>query len=64
MSRFFLDQDQSSHWYVVPEEIRAKWQAWCELDEDNPEAWEAPEGAIRMDGAPHRITFENWKERE
>ena len=29
--RFFLDQDQSSHWYIVPLSRKSEWDEWCEL---------------------------------
>jgi len=27
MTRFFFDQDESSHWYMIPEEKRGRWDA-------------------------------------
>jgi hypothetical protein len=54
---YFLDQDQSSHWYIVPRAHETEWQAWCELDEDDPKAWDAPEWAVRLGGGPNSVTF-------
>lgn len=58
MKRYFLDRDSSSHWYLVPEENRAEWQAWTELDEDDERAWDAPEFAERINSSPSSVTFE------
>lgn len=58
--RFFLDQDQSSHWYLVPVKRRAEWNAWCDLDEDDERSWTPPEWAVRLGGGPQAVTFENW----
>jgi len=61
--RFFFSQDCSSHWYLVPEEHRAEWERWSNLDENDVEAWEAPPWAERINGWPGNYTFENPKER-
>lgn len=53
---FFFDQDSSCHWYMVPERIRAEWDKWNELDEDDEAAWEAPEGVVMLGGGISRIT--------
>jgi hypothetical protein len=58
-NRYFFDQDSSSHWYMVPESIRDVWTKWRDLDPDLEEAWEAPKGAIQLDGFPGTISFEN-----
>jgi hypothetical protein len=55
--RYFLSQDNSSHWYLVPVENREEWDAWCNLDEDDEAAWDAPDFARRLDGGPNGITF-------
>ncbi len=56
--RFFLAQDNSSHWYVVPVSKRDEWSAWLELNEDDEKAWDAPDWALRTYGAPSLVTFE------
>jgi hypothetical protein len=58
--RFFLGQDEDTHWYKVPVSQRKYFEQWCELE------WEkAGEYAVNMkidfeamkvDG-PHRMTF-------
>ncbi len=55
--RYFLAQDQSTHWYLVPAERRQDWDAWCNLDEDDAASWERPDWASRLDGDPSRVTF-------
>lgn len=57
--RYFLDQDSSCHWYIVPEQHRQEWQKWRELDEDNEDAWESPKYAKILDGYPSAVTFTN-----
>lgn len=57
--RFFLDQDQSSHWYIVPAAKRTEWDAWRDLPDDDEASWEAPIWSRRLDGSPTNITFSN-----
>jgi hypothetical protein len=57
MSRYFLSQDQSSHWYLVPVEKRDEWEAWASIDEDDERAWMAPEYATALGGGPNLVTF-------
>lgn len=33
-SRFFLDTDFDSNWYVIPAAKRAHWQSWLKANED------------------------------
>ncbi len=55
--RFFLDQDQSGHWYLVPEPLREEWTRWTALSEDDEASWTPPEGAHALGGSPSCITF-------
>lgn len=55
--RYFLDRDNSGHWYLVESARREQWEMWCNFDEDNPAAWEAPPFARRIGGAPARVSF-------
>ena len=55
MERYFLSQDQSSHWYVVPFACQDQWQSWRDLPEDDERSWEAPEFAVRVHGG--QVTF-------
>ena len=55
--RYFLARDQSSHWYVVPVSKKLEWSEWCDLDENDERAWNAPEWAQSVGGAPSLVTF-------
>ena len=57
MGRFFFDTDNDSHWFLVPLERKDEWDAWCSLDEDDENAWDAPEWARPLGGDPSRISF-------
>lgn len=57
--RFILTQDNDSHWYVVPVDKMAEWDAWLEIDADDERAWDAPDFARPVGGAPSLVTFEN-----
>lgn len=56
-TRFFLDQDNDSHWYIIPVEHAAEWSAWCEIPEDDERAWTPPPFALEVGGSPSRVTF-------
>lgn len=58
--RYFLDQDNSSHWYVIEASHRTEWDAWCNLPEDDERGWDAPEFAHAVGGAPNQIEFD-WE---
>lgn len=57
--RYFFAQDESSHWYIIPERLRAEWYEWTQLDPDNEDSWSPPNGARRLDGGPQAVSFEN-----
>jgi hypothetical protein len=54
--RWFFEQDNDCHWYMIPAERRAEWDAWCDIPSDDERAWEAPEFAKRI-GGPSSFTF-------
>lgn len=58
---FFLSSDQDGHNFVVPSSKRDEWNAWLDLDQNTPEAWEVPEWAHPLNG-PQSIEFQNWRE--
>lgn len=62
MERFYLGQDCSSHWYLVPAEHRKEFEAWQDLDEDDPAAWEVPPWAKRLNRHLSWVTFTDPKE--
>lgn len=55
-TRYFLGQDGSGHWYLVPVEHQDEWNDWRDLPEDDEAAWQEPAWAKRLNGGPS-ITF-------
>lgn len=58
--RFFFDQDEEGHWYLVPESSREDWEDFVE-DEDRQDEGDVPDGATAIDGV-NRFVFENPRE--
>ncbi len=56
IARFFLDQDNDGHWYLVDASKRAEWAEWLELPNDDARAWEGPKFARQID-RPQDIEF-------
>ncbi len=55
--RFFFDQDDDCHWYLIPEDRRVEWYAWREIPLGDERGWEVPAFAERMNGGPEFYTF-------
>lgn len=55
--RYYLSADNDCHWYVVPLARKAEWEAWLDIPEDDERAWEPPDFAIAVGGAPCLVTF-------
>jgi len=55
--RFYLSQDNDSHWYVVPVAREEDWDAWLGLGEDEQAAWDVPDFAQPVGGSPSLVTF-------
>lgn len=55
--RYFMSMDGSGHWYVIPVERTAEWEAWTDISEDDERAWDAPDFARAVGGAPSCVTF-------
>lgn len=55
--RYFLGQDNSSHWYLVLEDSRLHWEAWRNLPEEDERSWNEPWYASRLNGGPGSVTF-------
>lgn len=52
--RYFLDQDDSCHWYIVPVGNREEWMHWRDSDsEDDPPRWATP-----LNRPINMVTFE------
>lgn len=39
LMRYFFDQDDSSHWYLIPENLREEWYRLSEIED----SWELDE---------------------
>jgi hypothetical protein len=50
--RFYLDQDDDSHWYVIPADRATDWEDWCDSGAET-----VPEWAQRVGGAHTLVTF-------
>lgn len=57
--RFFLDQDNDSHWFVVPCENEKQWEGWLSIPAGDERGWPAPPFAKAVGGSPRLVTFNN-----
>lgn len=60
--RFFFDQDSSSHWYMVPVDLKEQWNKLNTSDEDDQDTIDEFEkifAEYRTGGDISSITFEN-----
>lgn len=55
--RFFLAQDDDCHWYVVPSDRQAEWDAWRAIPTDDERSWTPPDFARQVGGSPTLVTF-------
>lgn len=65
--RFKFGQDQSCHWYMLPESLWAKWDEMAanDISDDDycvMEAFERLFAAHRLNGGPERLSFTDPKE--
>lgn len=58
---YFLSSDNSGHWVLVPQPIRAWWFKFLEIPEDDERSWVLPEGCIEVGGGPESIVFSNFR---
>jgi len=61
--RFFLAQDNDGHWYLIPVDRRAEWEAWTNIPSDDERSWESPEWATAIGGSPSQVTFTDPQKR-
>lgn len=59
--RFYLDTDNSSHWYIIPVTRRHDWGRFVDLPEDDEASWEVPAYARPIGGSPSGVTFADPK---
>lgn len=57
-TRYFLDQDDSCHWYLIPISKKSEWFEWCANQDEN---WDSPAWATILDGPISCITFTDPK---
>lgn len=57
--RYFLDQDQDCHWYVIPVSHRVDWLNWNSQDPNDERYWTPPDFAKPLGGSHTLVTFEN-----
>lgn len=57
--RYFLAQDNSSHWYIVDAAKRSDWDKWIAIPEHEPASWDTPEFAIALGRGPSFVEFSN-----
>jgi hypothetical protein len=55
-NRYFLGQDQSCHWYLIPVMYKDAWIEWCDIPESDERSWDVPFFAKEIDGY-HSLTF-------
>lgn len=55
VKRYYLDNDDDGHWYVVPLEQRATFNEWLTKDEA-----ETPPGVVAIGGPPSGVTFTDF----
>ncbi len=58
--RFFIGYDQSSYTYVVPVTMRAEWEQWREIPEDDERSWTVPNFATEI-SLNDLFTFADWE---
>lgn len=57
--RHILTMDNDGHWYVIPVAKQPECGAWLDIASDDERAWEEPDFAKRVGGAPCLVTFTN-----
>lgn len=57
-STYFLDRDNSGHWYLVRADRRVEWNAWQNLPDSDEESWDAPWFSTRLAGPPSALQFQ------
>lgn len=56
--RYFFDQDDSGHWYMLPEELRDTWNRLSQMSNGwEYDGWQQIEDC-RLNGGISQITFE------
>lgn len=61
IKKYYLEQDNSSHWYVIPVDKENEWGKWCEIPEEDEKSWEIPTFAESVGGSPSLVLFTNYE---
>jgi len=59
MKEHILIQDNDCHWYVIPDDKRQEWFAWCESENYGYE--DLPSWANEVGGSPCLVKFKEWR---
>lgn len=57
--RYYIDCDNSGHYYLVPVNKKEEFKVWSNLDDEDEASWEAPAWVIDINGCPSQVTFTN-----
>lgn len=61
-SGYFLDRDDSGHWYVVPVSQAKAWQEWLDsTDDEDFCSYAMPEGVEEVGGHPSLVSFPSYE---
>lgn len=55
--RFFMDCDESGHYFVVPASRRAEWEQWTLIPVEDDRAWVPPDYARSVGCSPTMLSF-------
>lgn len=58
---YFLSRDNSGHWILVPQPIRAWWFKYLEIPDDDERSFSYPEGCIPINKIPENVVFSNFR---
>lgn len=58
-NKYFFDQDDDCHWYLIDNDMRFEWFQWKELASDPTESLSTPYFAQALGCNPSRYVFEN-----
>lgn len=57
MTKYFLDNDDDGHWYLVPVEEREAFEEWLDSDVDEHHIFTAKAYEYMIGGHPNKIEF-------
>lgn len=57
--RFFMDQDNDCHWYIIPQERGDEWHKWKSIPDGDERGWTVPDWAKPIGESHTLVTFED-----